>query len=333
MIDYNRLIKNALARMETPDTDTRLRVYQSAMQAFENKFPKDDAVNFNERRNHLARTIQMIEAEHTAGPVSVAPVPAAIPNEMPKQQIPPSPPPSSIPPKTNPLLRLIRTINPWLVTAIALAIIIGTSIYSIQTEPIKPQTFSSSSTRPVITSSLSDVETTNLFDADFANGDGFLSLTPNGEEANLVRDGILKATSKDNQYESEYVGFYSSNLIEIDPAKIYSATAYVRYNKDSATTIRPNIYIGIATFAKDQTDQDAQSGDHRYFVINGQPPARATPDDDGWIKLSGAITGIGNHTHMTFRPGSAYARPVVLVSTKPENSSVELKSFTFGEIK
>ncbi|MBL4726856.1 MAG: hypothetical protein JKY83_09340 [Rhizobiaceae bacterium] len=50
--------------MDTPDTGLRLRVYRSAMQAFENKFGSDTTGETGEQRNLLADAIQLIEAEY-----------------------------------------------------------------------------------------------------------------------------------------------------------------------------------------------------------------------------------------------------------------------------
>lgn len=64
MINYERHIRNALSRLDTPDTGLRLRVYRSAMQAFENKFGSDTTGETGEQRNLLADAIQLIEAEY-----------------------------------------------------------------------------------------------------------------------------------------------------------------------------------------------------------------------------------------------------------------------------
>ncbi|PCI05574.1 MAG: hypothetical protein COB78_02975 [Hyphomicrobiales bacterium] len=64
MINYERHIRNALGRLSTPDTGMRLRVYRSAMQAFENKFGSDTTGETGDQRTLLADAIQMIEAEY-----------------------------------------------------------------------------------------------------------------------------------------------------------------------------------------------------------------------------------------------------------------------------
>lgn len=66
MINYERHIKNALDRLGKPDTGMRLRVYRSAMQAFENKFGSDTTGETGEQRGLLSAAIQSIEAEYRA---------------------------------------------------------------------------------------------------------------------------------------------------------------------------------------------------------------------------------------------------------------------------
>lgn len=67
MINYEHHIRNALERLNDPDTGMRLRVYRSAMQAFENKFGSgENTEETDEQRGFLAEAIQLIEAEYTA---------------------------------------------------------------------------------------------------------------------------------------------------------------------------------------------------------------------------------------------------------------------------
>lgn len=67
MINYERHIRNALERLNSPDTGMRLRVYRSAMQAFENKFGSaENTEETDEQRGFLADAIQLIEAEYAA---------------------------------------------------------------------------------------------------------------------------------------------------------------------------------------------------------------------------------------------------------------------------
>lgn len=66
MINYERHIRNALEQLETPNTGLRLRVYRSALQAFENKFGSNTTNETAEQRNVLATAIQSIEAEYSA---------------------------------------------------------------------------------------------------------------------------------------------------------------------------------------------------------------------------------------------------------------------------
>lgn len=340
MIDYERPIKNALARLNNPDGSQRMQVYRSAMQAFENRLGNIDPAFLTERKNLLANTIQMIEMEYTARgtppPVQPAPV-IAVPHAPARQE----PVETTMPPAAAtiaPAKSLLSRINVKVLASASIVLLIGASVIYAQIGTHDPQTSVGETHRIAITSSLSVAEVSTLFDANFESGNGLLSLASNEldpalNNASQAIDGALKATSREQKNETEYRGMYSKDLIEISPKKVYSATAYVRYNTDSKITIRPNLYIGIATFAKGEAEQNAKSGDHRYFVINGQPPKRASPDKEGWIKLTGEITGIGKSSHKTFKKGSVYARPVVLVSTRPVNSTIELKSFTFGEIE
>ena len=340
MIDYERPIKNALARLNTPDGSQRMQVYRSAMQAFENRLGNEDPAFLAERKNLLANTIQKIEMEYVARakppPVQPAPVIVAPPEpvrpeliETPKRQMAAT---------LAPVKSLVSRINVKVLASGSIALLIGIGVIYAQTGTDNTQASVSETRRIAITSSLSVAEVSTLFDANFESGNGLLSLSSNELDPALGKasqaiEGALKTTTGEQKNETEYRGMYSKDLIEISPKKIYSATAYVRYNTDSEITIRPNLYIGIATFAKGEAEQNAKSGDHRYFVINGQPPKRASPDKEGWIKLTGEITGIGKSSHKTFKKGSVYARPVVLVSTRPVNSTIELKSFTFGEIE
>ncbi|MCB1476110.1 MAG: hypothetical protein H6883_03560 [Rhodobiaceae bacterium] len=117
----------------------------------------------------------------------------------------------------------------------------------------------------------------------------------------------------------------SADRYRVDTSKLYRMEIGLRsVATDKSHASRVN--AGVATYDADGKLQTDAPGTHRYFAMQ---EALSTLDD--WQQRSGFITGEGNRTHTTFRPGTRYVRPIVLVNYGSAEQAVEIDYVRFDE--
>lgn len=111
----------------------------------------------------------------------------------------------------------------------------------------------------------------------------------------------------------------------VDPSKLYRMEVAIR-SIATDTSHASRINAGVATYDADGKLQTDAPGTHRYFAMQ-----EALPAADEWQQRSGFITGEGNTTHSTFRPGTRFVRPIVLVNYGTVPQAVEIDFVRFDE--
>jgi len=344
-INYERMIRNALGQMTAPDTGLRLRVYRSAMDAFEKKFGESDPEALKIHRGLLGEAIQKIEADYkfeadslsameselsaldTGGEwgdeAAQTPVVAEQADTLSKSQTA-SKAPSPAANKGNAVLKIAGLVA---ILAAALMLVGILFLYFFREAPapilIKAQ-------REAPLSSLEQVGTTTIFSAEFPENINEFSNKLSGTAG---QNGSLEMASANAVRLGGLAAIYGSELIEIDPSKTYSVRIEARFIQKVSTTKPPIINIGFATFDADKTLQKDPPGTHRYFVNFGEMKDAARKDKNGWFELVGTIQGVGNQSHNTFRPGSRFAKFAMSYNMRSVDQELQLKSIQIQEIE
>ncbi len=112
---------------------------------------------------------------------------------------------------------------------------------------------------------------------------------------------------------------FANRVFNVDPAKAYAMKIRVRVISGNADDGLAHILAGFATFNAEGKLETDRPGAHRYFVAN-----RKLSPADGWNEFEGVITGSGNESYATFRPTTATATPVVILSFSNPDGVTEL---------
>lgn len=94
----------------------------------------------------------------------------------------------------------------------------------------------------------------------------------------------------------------------------------------------PAMKIGFATYDAQKKLQTDRPGTHRYFVLDGRvvPPAGGKAGDI--FSVSGIISGTGNESHNTFRAGSAFIKPLVLVGEEEAGTGLAIRQISVRKV-
>ncbi|MGE0231030.1 MAG: hypothetical protein AB7O39_08860 [Flavobacteriaceae bacterium] len=163
--------------------------------------------------------------------------------------------------------------------------------------------------------------------SDFAGPDsGFEQV--NGKPIAQITGKEFQFTQSDGRSVLRVEGraqLISTARYRVDPAKLYRMEVGLRslvLGQSQASRVN----AGVATYDADGKLQTAAPGTHRYFAMQ-----EALPAAEGWQVRSGFITGEGNTTHSTFRPGTRYVRPIILVNYGSREQAVEVDFVRFDE--
>lgn len=165
-----------------------------------------------------------------------------------------------------------------------------------------------------------------LHEADFAKLQTDSHITPSGLPERLVADvsavdgpfgTALKAVSGTNVFDE--------TLLPVSMDNTYCLRARFQVNKlGEATNEGVRTFIGVETFDRDKNSLATNS--FRYMATYEYFPA-----DGQIVEVSGSITGIGEG-HQTFREGTAFVRPVMLLNFGAYNAETVVHSMTFEKL-
>lgn len=126
------------------------------------------------------------------------------------------------------------------------------------------------------------------------------------------------------KFSGSNLWFMSDNMIPVDTNRTYKMT--IRVKAEGGLT---RIYAGAITYDANGDLITGGAGSHRYFCAN----SRHIYAVDGWVTITGTITGEGNN-HGDFRPGTSLIRPVVILQYNDSTATAALiDEITFEDVE
>ncbi|WP_162559167.1 hypothetical protein [Tritonibacter mobilis] len=126
------------------------------------------------------------------------------------------------------------------------------------------------------------------------------------------------------KFSGDNLWFMSDNMIPVDTSRTYKMT--IRVKAEGGLT---RIYAGAITYDANGDLITGGAGSHRYFCAN----SRQIFAVDGWVTITGTITGEGNN-HGDFRPGTSLIRPVVILQYNDSTATAAyIDEVTFEDIE
>ena len=126
------------------------------------------------------------------------------------------------------------------------------------------------------------------------------------------------------KFSGDNLWFMSDNMIPVDTNRTYKMT--IRVKAEGGLT---RIYAGAITYDANGDLITGGAGSHRYFCAN----SRQIFAVDGWVTITGTITGEGNN-HGDFRPGTSLIRPVVILQYNDSTATAALiDEVTFEDVE
>lgn len=126
------------------------------------------------------------------------------------------------------------------------------------------------------------------------------------------------------------LGLFAAKAIPVDTSRKYRMRARVRTIKDSSGSKngRNGLYIGVNCLDSNYRKiSSTPYGTYRYFVHQGGHLRK----EHGWVNYEGIITGEGNDGYTKFRPGTAYVKPLLLLS-HTGNGTVQVSYITWEDV-
>lgn len=168
----------------------------------------------------------------------------------------------------------------------------------------------------------------NIISIDFANDLDKVVDTVSGR---MSKAGDLERFQSDGKFViSGKARIFAKDPVRINTDTIYLMKLVFDWNADHKP---PSIVAGFATFDSEMKVEKDPPGTHRYFLNGGRLRPAELVREDGNYTLSAVITGTGNESHDTFRPGTAFAKPVLLIDTRSDENLLELVSLTVTAIE
>ncbi|MEM9331178.1 MAG: hypothetical protein AAGA53_07610 [Pseudomonadota bacterium] len=121
-------------------------------------------------------------------------------------------------------------------------------------------------------------------------------------------------------------------FLPVIPDNIYQMTIVLRAYETEKGSVEPVLFAGFATYDENKTLQTAAPGTHRYFLSVGKIKTDTEQLEDGWLKISGLITGTAND-RFSFREGSRYAKPVMILNQQRPDSLTDIRLVSVVVIK
>lgn len=126
------------------------------------------------------------------------------------------------------------------------------------------------------------------------------------------------------KFSGSNLWFMSENMIPVDTNRTYKMT--IRVKAEGALT---RIYAGAITYDANGDLITGGAGSHRYFCAN----SRQIFAVDGWVTITGTITGEGNN-HGDFRPGTSLIRPIVILQYNDSTATAAyIDEVTFEDVE
>jgi hypothetical protein len=123
---------------------------------------------------------------------------------------------------------------------------------------------------------------------------------------------------------------FAKDMIAVDTGRTYRLDADVRVlPKEDGSAQTSVVYFGVSTYDVDGAELKSGPGTYRYAGALG----RNISSNEGWVHLSGAITGEGNENYKQFRPGTRSVKLVLLANYQSKDEPVLLiRDVTFSEL-
>lgn len=195
----------------------------------------------------------------------------------------------------------------WLVSAVAVLVILGGGVYWWKTQNNGPIS--------EFNAGVAGYSSEAAPAAPIASDDPRFTSKREGD------DYVLEATGASPIYTADWV--------EVDPAKTYKLTARIRAIKDDPKVEGAKTYVGVATFDANGNLQTTAPGTHRYAAMFG----RVINSSEGWVEAEGLITGEGNENANQFRPGTKYVKPLALLNYASPDAVSQITYLRFEEVK
>lgn len=120
------------------------------------------------------------------------------------------------------------------------------------------------------------------------------------------------------------------DYLEIDRNKEYFVSLSVKL-ADGVARKNANFIAGFATYDGDKKLETEAPGTHRYFLGSGPISPESIIKNDGWILISGSISGAGPRSN-AFRSTTKYARLFILFNNKNENVEIKVRDISIVEL-
>ena len=320
-------IRNALQKKGGSGLDSRTEVYKSAIQSLE----KLSSAEQNRLRPQLIEVIKKIEFEYSDENKNQASPEQAAGNTVPAGHEGAGSPDTEelevdavIPGRKRSSRTGLAVLSVLLVTIAALG---ASSYYLGWFDPVTKAPVEKAETADPETDGESVTEA--LFEIRFPQDLDQLAQNVVGRSKD--ENPFEKFVSEGEFLANQDVSFFTKKLMTVDTSKIYMMR--ITMTVEEVRSKWPRIQAGFATFDKDKNVQRNPPGAHRYFLHRGvlSKATKAAKEGDE-IRLSGLITGEGNKSYDTMRPGTHFVRPLAFFRVDEDTSILAIKSLEVVEV-
>ncbi|MGB7288163.1 MAG: hypothetical protein WBC71_14635 [Salaquimonas sp.] len=348
MNQFERLLRSAIVTVDVSSQSARLKVYEAAVNALSG-LPEE---NLDIYRQQLSDAITKIEAEYADSRVfnTAQSLDSQVePQIAPVAEAPPVTTLDDTVSSTESDFRQSKAKSAgfkrvfWIVALLAIGLIVASLIYSFSGTFSSVEDVVASSEEPQNTQNVTEVQKPiqpvrqvgtsendldTMLNASLPQDIDELAGSATGTQAGLESFGEF--VSNDKFILSDNATIYGTELFAVETSGTYLMRLEFEIVEEKSEW--PVVNAGVATFDINQQLQTDKPGTHRYFVNSGPLLDSTIVRNGNTLSVFGLITGEGNESHETFRPGTKFVRPVVLYRLNEDTSVLALSKIELSRV-